>query len=369
MSLKICYMAYIFLIFIGIYVVLVSGFFIGLVRIFFMFKSYESGHKPFVSIVVAFRNERQNLGILLKQLCNQTYDLYEIVMVDDASDDGSLEFVENFDCEKLKVFSLKNGSGKKAAIKLGVSKASGKIIGFTDADCWVPDTWIEQMAGCMTGKKVSLCLGNVMITYSRLLSFKAIEALEFASLLASAAGAVGINLPFMSNGANLFVTKHLAQKAELKQHLATGDDVFLLHYAVKNRYKTGFCISRKATVATLPQGSLRKFLMQRIRWASKASNYSLLFPKFVAMAVFLANFALLLSLFLNIKLFLLLFLIKATADFLLLSLYLVRYRQPKLLFWLPIIEIFYIFYAVIIAILSQTAGYEWKNRKYKTHRL
>ncbi len=362
-------MALFFGIAVGIYVILIFGFFIGLVRIFFMFKSYESDVKPLVSIVVAFRNERQNLGVLLEQLCNQTYDLYEIVMVNDASDDGSLEIVESFNCEKLRVFSLEQASGKKAALKLGVSKAKGQIIGFTDADCIVPDTWIEQMARCMTGEKVSMCLGNVMVTYDRLFSFQAIEALEFSSLLASAAGAAGLNLPFMSNGANLFVNKLLAQKAELKQNLATGDDVFLLHYAVKNRNKIGFCTSQKATVVTQPQGSLRKFIMQRIRWASKASNYSLLFPKFVAIAVFLANFALLLSLFLNIKLFLLLFLIKSTADFSLLSLYLVRYRQPKLLFWLPIIEIFYIFYAVIIAILSQISVYEWKGRKYKTHRL
>ncbi len=360
-------MSLVLLILVGIYVVLIFGFFLGLIRVFFMFKSYESGHKPFVSIIVAFRNERQNLGRLLQQLCNQTYNVYEIVMVDDASDDGSLEFVKNFNCEKLTVFSLKQNYGKKAAIKFGLSKAKGQIIGFTDADCIVSNSWIEQMVDCMIGQKTDLCLGNVAIIYDKLLSMSAVQALEFSSLLASTAGAVGLNMPIMSNGANLFVKRELASKAELKHDLASGDDVFLLHYAVKNRRKIGFCPGSRATVQTLAQKNLHHFVMQRIRWASKASKYNLLFPKFVAIVVFLANLAIFISIFLSLRLFFELILIKTIVDLMLLTSYLARYRQLKLLFWLPIIEIFYIFYAVGIAILSQISSYEWKGRKYKTN--
>lgn len=103
--------------------------------------------KIFLSVVIPSYNEMANLqkGVLdkvLHFLSKQKYS-YEVIVVDDGSDDGSIEFVENFVGENRNFKIVKNShTGKAGAVTRGVLEANGEIVLFTDMDQATP---IEEL--------------------------------------------------------------------------------------------------------------------------------------------------------------------------------------------------------------------------------
>ncbi len=106
-------------------------------------------NNPFLSVVVPSYNELGNLhkGVLDKvdhYLSRQKYT-WEVIVVDDGSTDGSVEFVENFVKENEGFRVVKNGhTGKAGAVTRGVLDAKGEIILFTDMDQATPIEEIEK---------------------------------------------------------------------------------------------------------------------------------------------------------------------------------------------------------------------------------
>ncbi len=346
-----------------IYACLVLYFFIGVLRLPQYSTSLDKNVK--VSVVVAMRNEEGNAVPLLKSLLSQDWQVYEVIIVDDYSTDNTWAVLQSFASDKVRVVRNTLPQGKKFALSVGIRQAQSDYILVTDADCLLPRSWIRGMAGAMIGTGAQLVLGNVMISYKRLLSWQALESLEFASLLASGLGSAGQGKPFMANGANIGFVRSLWQEANIHIDHPSGDDVFLLHEARRMGRKIIVQASMGATVWTKAQGSLRRFFNQRIRWASKAGQYTDHWAQAVAMVVFITNFLLLVWMAVGVRQFLVLYGIKAMVDFLLLWAYLGRYGHKKLLIWFLVEEILYIFYAVSIGVLSQFIGFEWKGRKYR----
>jgi len=104
-------------------------------------------NKIFLSVVIPSYNERANLqkGVLDKvehYLSRQQYG-WEVIVVDDGSTDGSIEFVENFVKENPHFKFIKNNhTGKAGAVTTGVLSANGEFILFTDMDQATP---IEEL--------------------------------------------------------------------------------------------------------------------------------------------------------------------------------------------------------------------------------
>lgn len=105
--------------------------------------------KPFLSVVIPCYNEEKNLkrGVLdevRKYLEKQKY-LWEVIISDDGSSDGSLDFLEKY-CQKHPNFILlKNPhGGKPFAVRAGIKKAKGKFILFTDMDQSTPLKEVEK---------------------------------------------------------------------------------------------------------------------------------------------------------------------------------------------------------------------------------
>jgi glycosyltransferase involved in cell wall biosynthesis len=107
---------------------------------------------PIVSVVVPFYNTRTTLKDCLGSLLNQTYpkELFEIILIDDGSTDSGYNVIME-DVER----ALKNGfrielihikrTGPAGARNRGIALSKGNIIAFTDADCIVDNTWIENL--------------------------------------------------------------------------------------------------------------------------------------------------------------------------------------------------------------------------------
>lgn len=87
-----------------------------------------------ISIIVPLFNKGKYIKNTVQTLLNQTYDDYEVIIVDDGSTDDSFKIVkESFNSDKIKIFQKENG-GPSSARNFGVLKALGEWIVFLDAD-------------------------------------------------------------------------------------------------------------------------------------------------------------------------------------------------------------------------------------------
>ncbi len=328
-----------------------------------------------LSLVVAFRNEEKNLPSLLDALNNQTLsnDLFEIILVNDHSTDNSISIAREYSTrlQNIKVIELSDEvKGKKAALSFGFRQAVNPIIVFIDADCVPSNRWLETISQC-AGSGVDFIVGPVDMLSNDSFASK-VQSLEYASLMATAAGSCGINHPIIASSANLAFRKTVFENIynQLNPMVSSGDDMFLLHQAKRIKgCKITFLNEADAIVRTSPVSSISGALNQRKRWAAKSIYYRDFDTIFVGFKVLIFNLmliALLLWAIFDIKflgIYAILLLIKSSADFLLVGSYLKFIGQAKLLrIFLPL-QLLYPFYVIY----SFTAGIvnkgNWKGRK------
>src|SRR3989344_4097111 len=96
---------------------------------------------PFISCVLAVRNEEKIIDKCISSLINSDYQNKEIIVVNDASTDDTKKILRSYERFKnVKVINLEKNVGKKKAIAEGLRIARGEIFVFTDSDCVVaPD--------------------------------------------------------------------------------------------------------------------------------------------------------------------------------------------------------------------------------------
>lgn len=326
-----------------------------------------------LSIVIPFRNEAANLPVLLEQLKKQSLPAkqFEIIWVDDHSSDGSAECIRDYPAFVSGcILSLKQESGKKSALHKGILASRNPFIVTTDADTLPHTDWLLTIARYFAATGATLLLGPVAITGNDL--FSRLQALEFSSLQASTAGAAGLNMPVMANGANLAFSRsaYMHVQETLPGHIASGDDIFLLH-AIKRHpgYQIGYIRSARALVQTYAASSLRAFIRQRVRWTSKSTHYRDVQTIITAMLVAGTAISLLAALGSGIGtgnwwLLLSLFLLKSVPDAFLLFSYNRFYHQAGLMKWFIPLQFCYPFYILFTSLSLFRPRFNWKARKH-----
>ena len=335
------------------------------------------------TIIIPFRNEVGNLGELLNSIAMLNYpkENFEILMVDDDSDDDSVLTITNFKIEhpSLPIIILKNQrksiSPKKDAINTAINNAQFDWIVTTDADCVVPKTWLLTFDTFIQTYHPKLIAAPV--TYNVGSSFlEQFQLFDFLSLQASTIGGFGIKKPFLCNGANLCYQKSAFTEVNGfigNEHIASGDDVFLME-KIKERFtkKVIFLKSKDAVVFTKPQPALSTLVSQRVRWASKTSSVDNPFIKVVGVVVFLMNFLLIFAVILFLiksvswQYLLLLFGIKLVLDFALLIKSFKFFKQSFNFIKYVLSSLCYPFFSIYVILLSFKKGYHWKKRMFKT---
>jgi len=257
---------------------------------------------PLVSVVVAARDEETRIDACLDGLLAQTYPACEVIVVDDGSAaDRTAEKVRARIPGKLPLRLLQGqGSGKKAALALGIEAARGELILTTDADCRVPPTWVEGMAAYFA-EGVGMVVGFSQISapgqaQSRRAGW---EGVDFLNLMASALGSIGQGHPLAASGQNLAFRKEAFARAGgygRIQHRASGDDVLLLQL-LRRHWRIAFSTAPGTFVVHPPSSSWRGLWQQRLRWASNAPCQARLNPGFFLYlaAIFSLNLLLALS--------------------------------------------------------------------------
>ena len=110
-------------------------------------KVLDEREMPFISIIIAARNEEKNIGKCIQSLVHQTYpaNKFEIIVTDDHSTDGTVSMINSFQKENIRVIHLADfiqdkilNSYKKKSIETALQFAKGELIITTDADCTAP---------------------------------------------------------------------------------------------------------------------------------------------------------------------------------------------------------------------------------------
>ena len=97
-----------------------------------------------ISVVIPLYNKEKQIACTLQSVFEQTFQNFEIVIVDDGSTDNSVEEVEKFDDSRIRLIHQTN-AGVSAARNRGIEEASGELIAFLDADdVWMPEYLATQ---------------------------------------------------------------------------------------------------------------------------------------------------------------------------------------------------------------------------------
>lgn len=236
---------------------------------------------PPVSIVISARNEYLNLERNLPMLFAQDYPNFEVVVVNDCSDDGSEEMLTDLARKEPKLNlvhirqSLNFFQGKKFPLSIGIKSAKNDILLLTDADC-VPlsDQWIKSMVESYK-EKTELVLGygpyrkkfgllNLLIRFDTLHI-----GLQYLSYALS-------GVPYMGVGRNLSYHKSLFLRNKgftSHYNISSGDDdLFVAKVASKKN--TRIVIHEDSRTISEPSKNFSAWIRQKRRHLSTGKYYS-----------------------------------------------------------------------------------------------
>jgi glycosyltransferase involved in cell wall biosynthesis len=267
---------------------------------FYRAKPKATDEKP-VSVIICAKNEYQNLLHNLPLVLEQDYPNYEVIVVNDASDDDSIELLSSFSrkYKHLRIFDLEKNlnffSGKKFPLSLGIKSASHETILLTDADCRPSSPqWIRKMqANYDDSAEIILGYGTYKRTVgflNQLIRYDAfLVAMQYFSF--ALAGS-----PYMGVGRNLSYKKSLFYKAKgFTSHykLKSGDDDLFINRAA-NGNNTKIEISPDAHTVSTAKASLVQWILQKRRHYSTARYYRPVF-KFLLSLSYISKLVLYLS--------------------------------------------------------------------------
>lgn len=240
-----------------------------------------------VSVILCAHNESYNLSQYLQALLTQDYPKYEVIVVDDGSEDDTRSVLDRYmnSDNRLRMsfvpYGARVGSTKKLALTLGAKAARYEYLLLVDADC-VPESnhWISEMVAAFQSpisnhpSPVEIVLGfspyfeekgfvNRLVRYDTL--FNGLHYL----------GAALCGHPYMGVGRNLAYRRSLFFESggfsKLMTNIAGDDDLFVNHVAT--RENTAVVLNREAYTWSLSKKTMREWLQQKRRHLSVSPAY------------------------------------------------------------------------------------------------
>ncbi|MDD5569604.1 MAG: glycosyltransferase [Bacteroidales bacterium] len=336
---------------------------------FYKPKQTSSSKEP-VSVVICARNEADNLQENLPLILQQEYPQYEVVVVNDCSDDHT-EFVLHDFAKKyshLKIINLLKNvnffSGKKFPLSIGIKSATYNNLLLTDADC-KPNSknWIKSIAENFL-EKTDIVLGygayekkkgllNKLIRYDTF--FIALQYLSFALA----------KVPYMGVGRNLAYKKDLfiGNKGFTSHYnVQSGDDDLFINN-VANKNNTGISVNSDSHILSGPCNTFSGWIVQKKRHLSSGSLYKFKHKFLLGMFIltqFLFFMTFIALIFLSFQVITLIFviLLRLVIQLLIFKNCMKKLNEKDLLLISPLFEIFFIIFNPIIYI---------SNKFYKIH--
>ncbi|NNC84016.1 MAG: glycosyltransferase [Flavobacteriales bacterium] len=239
----------------------------------------SDGPSPPISVIICARNEHENLKKNIPSILAQDYPDYEVIIVDDASWDGTSELLAKWEHEHpiLRVVTIseeqKRTEGKKMALTLGIKRAQHALLLLTDADCRPrTDRWIRAMSKFPT-KDIVLGYGAYEKSKGPLNLLIRFDTWRTAVFYLGAALA---GRAYMGVGRNLLYTRSLYEKTggfRKHYHLIGGDDdLFVNHNS--SAQNTGVVTNENGHTLSTPPDTWKRWFRQRRRHMSVSHAYS-----------------------------------------------------------------------------------------------
>ncbi len=234
-----------------------------------------------VSVIVCAKNEAENVAKYIPLLADQNYPDYEIVLIDDASSDDTLEIFEAFEKQysNIRLVKVQNNEAfwgnKKFALTLGIKAARKEYLLFTDADCYpTSKDWISQMTSQFTLHK-TIILGYG--AYEKIKGSFLNKIIRFETLLTAVQyfSWAKMGKPYMGVGRNLAYKREEFFKVNgFMDHMKvrSGDDDLFINQAANSK-NTTICYSPESFTISAPKTSYKSWFQQKRRHVSTASYY------------------------------------------------------------------------------------------------
>ncbi|MCO5269203.1 MAG: glycosyltransferase [Brumimicrobium sp.] len=238
---------------------------------------------PPISVIIAAKNEEENLQEFLPAILEQNYPEFEVIVINHQSRDSTLYILKDFEKRypNLRIIDIQDSThlmyGKKLPITLGVKGAKYENLLFTDADCRpTSSSWIREMAAKYSEQK-SIVLGyapyekkeGFLNKWIRIdTTFIALNYLSYAKA----------GIPYMGVGRNLAYTKDLFMtNGGFKMHytIASGDDDLFIQEVVKNKNYT-ISLSPDSFCYSEPEITWENWMSQKGRHLTTAPRYPLI---------------------------------------------------------------------------------------------
>ena len=335
----------------------------------------DTANRPTVSILIAARNEENNIGACLESCARLTYptEKLEIVVVDDRSTDSTQSIIRNF-AERhphIKLVAASPGDGKLQgktnAVAQGVDVARGEILLFTDADCIVPPHWIEETVKYYTTGDVGIVAGFTYLEGSG--GFSCLQALDWFVLFTVAAAATRIGFPVTAVGTNLSVRRRAYDDVGGYRRIpfSVTEDFALFHAIVSTRrYRARFPVDRQTLVVSQSCDTPAQLYRQKKRWFAGGRGLEAKFLLSYSIAYLLSVLLIVTPFFTFSPAYWLALSLKLAADMLLTLPSLSRFGKWKLLSCWPLFQAYFFLYVLVYPPLILLRGdVVWKDRRFR----
>ncbi len=240
----------------------------------------ELNYEVDISIIIAAKNEEKNIPSLIESLSSLNYpaEKYEVIIVDDESDDKTYSTVLNLISKKNNFRVIKSVAktlpGKKGALTIGIEEAQFDYIIITDADCQHSKEWIASFADKFnSGYELIFGITPYFQERSFVNLLTCFENLRSSILTFSLAK---MGLPYSAAARSFGFTKTLFKKVNGYSgtlETKSGDDDLFLREAVKLKVKVGLTANKDAFIFTSSEDSFKKYLDQKARHTSTSLHY------------------------------------------------------------------------------------------------
>jgi glycosyltransferase involved in cell wall biosynthesis len=309
-----------------------------------------------ISVIVCAKNEEENVKKFIPILAEQDYPDYEIILIDDASSDETLEIFEAFEKQysNIRLVKVKNNEAfwgnKKFALTLGIKAAKKEYLLFTDADCYpTSKDWIKEMSSHFTMNK-TIVLGYG--AYEKIAGSFLNKIIRFETMLTAVQyfSWAKMGHPYMGVGRNLAYKKEEFFNVNgFIDHMKirSGDDDLFINQAANGK-NTTISFNPESFTYSFPKTTFKDWFNQKRRHVSTAGYYKS-FDR-IQLAIFYCSQLL----FILLPIFLLVFqyqwiVVVSLIGFRYLFTWITlgfssgKLKEKDVMFWFPIIEIILIF--------------------------
>lgn len=347
-------------------------------------KRYE--YEPAVSILIAAKDEEENIAACLESTLAQNYPIekLQIVVVNDRSTDNTQAIIEYYlqKAENLVSVTINEEpiwqTGKLSALKEGIKYCQGELILFTDADCVADPLWTKKIVSNFGQKDsdVGLVMGFSVPQKrgSEASLFAKLQAFDLSFLLNIAAGCVGLGKPASCIGNNVACRIEVLDDIggfEALGYTLTEDAALMQAITRKTSWKVVCSYEPESVIVTKPALNLRQFYRQRARWLSggqKACKWAIIPLQFVFLFhLLILTFTMISVTGLNFSPGLIICVaLKFSSDLALSYMILKRLRRTELLKFFLAYEAFLMFYTSFVGLGSLfTRRVKWKGEILK----